>query len=338
MSIYKRKNTWWIQVTLADGTRIQKTSGSQIKEEAQELHDKIKSEAWQQKKLGTKPKYSWQAVVVRWLQEHESKKSLKDDKGHLRWLDQHLNHKMLDDINKSVIEQLKKEKLKTGVSNATVNRMLALIRSILKSAKDDWEWIDNIPSIKLLPEPLDRVRWLSQEEAERLLSELPTHLQAMARFTLATGLRESNVTGLQWSQLDLQRRCAWIHADQAKAAKAISVPLGDDAMAVINDELGKHETYVFTYEGKQIRRANNRAWQKALRRAGINDFRWHDLRHTWASWHIQNNTPIPILKELGGWSDSKMVMRYAHLSSEHLREYGNNSNFNRKNRGLVSVK
>ncbi len=63
----------------------------------------------------------------------------------------------------------------------------------------------------------------------------------------------------------------------------------------------------------------------ALKRAGITDFRWHDLRHTWASWHIQNGTPLHVLQELGGWADSSMVLRYAHLSSEHLQSYAGNA-------------
>jgi integrase len=104
-------------------------------------------------------------------------------------------------------------------------------------------------------------------------------LKAMARFTLATGLRESNVTGLQWSQLDMQRRCAWIHADQAKGKKAIAVPLNEDALTVIRQQIGKHDTHVFTYEGNPVTRANNHAWRKALVRASIINFRWHDLTH-----------------------------------------------------------
>ena len=72
----------------------------------------------------------------------------------------------------------------------------------------------------------------------------------MAEFILVTGLRESNVTGLQWSQLDMKRHCAWIHSDQAKAEKAIAVPLGADALEIIRAQLGKHESFVFTYEKK----------------------------------------------------------------------------------------
>ena len=64
-----------------------------------------------------------------------------------------------------------------------------------------------------------------------------------------------------------------------------------------------------------------RAWRAALARVGITDFRWHDLRHTWASWHVQAGTPIHVLQELGGWSDIRMVQKYAHLAPEHLAEY-----------------
>lgn len=193
----------------------------------------------------------------------------------------------------------------------------------------DWGWLDSVPSVRLLPEPKKRLRWLTYDEAGQLLRELPPHLEAMARFTLATGLRESNVTGLQWSQIDLQRRCAWIHADQAKAEKAIHVPLNDDAMAAIQGQCGIHSSHVFTYLGEPVTRANNHAWRKALKRAGIDNFRWHDLRHTWASWHRQNGTPIDKLKELGGWADLSMVMRYAHLSSDHLHEYAENAKLKR---------
>jgi len=325
MSIYKRKETWWIQFTAPDGRRIQQTAGTLIKQEAQELHDRLKAEAWRVRNLGEKPRHTWQDAVIRWLNEQSHKKSIDDDKKHLRWLNNHLKLKYLDEINKAMIDRIKQAKQETGVTNATVNRVLAVVRSILNCAKNDWEWVETVPSIRLLPEPKKRLRWLTQNEAARLMLELPTHIEAMARFTLATGLRESNVTGLQWSQLDMQRRCAWIHADQAKSNKAIAVPLNNEAMAVIRGQIGKNDTHVFTYEGVPVGRANNHAWRKALVRANISDFRWHDLRHTWASWHVQNGTPLHVLKELGGWADLTMVLRYAHLSSKHLEDYAGNS-------------
>jgi integrase len=118
--------------------------------------------------------------------------------------------------------------------------------------------------------------------------------------------------------------CLGIHPDQAKARKPIPVPLNADAMPVISRQKGKHPTRVFTFKGKPVTKANNHAWRKALARAVIKDFRWHDLRHTWASWHVQQGTPLHVLQELGGWSDYEMVRRYAHLSAEHLAHYAHN--------------
>src|ERR1043165_7744306 len=160
-------------------------------------------------------------------------------------------------------------------------------------------------------EPSRRVRWLTHEEAARLIHELPEHQAEMVRFALATGLRQANVGRLEWSQIDMQRHVAWIHADQAKARKAIAVPLNDDAVAVIRRQIGKHQIRVFTFGGKPVREVNTLAFRQALRRAGIANFRWHDLRHTWASWHVQAGTTLYELQELGGWSSAEMVRRYA---------------------------
>lgn len=96
------------------------------------------------------------------------------------------------------------------------------------------------------------------------------------------------------------------------------MPLSQRAVEIVSGEVGKHMTHVFTFRGKPVRQTNTKAWRQALQRAGIKNFRWHDLRHTWASWHIQAGTPAAVLQELGGWASHEMVRRYAHLSAEHL--------------------
>lgn len=335
MSIYKRKETWWIQFTDSNGNRIQQTAGTKDKQQAQELHDRLKAESWRIKNVGSKPRYVWQDAVVRWMTENSDKKSLREDKNHLRWLDKTLSGKYIDEINKSCIDAIKQEKIVSGVANATVNRMLSVISVILNKAYDEWGWIDTVPPIKLMPVKNQRIRWLTHDETERLLKECPPHIKAMVEFTLATGLREANVVGLKWDQLDMQRRCAWVHADESKNKQAIAVPLNSEALSIIRDQIGKSIYHVFTYEGKPVTRANNHAWRNSLNRAGITDFRWHDLRHTWASRHIQNGTPIQVLKELGGWSDLKMVLRYAHLSAAHLSEYAENPSNNSNNSDAI---
>ena len=146
MSIYKRKETWWIQFTAPDGRRIQQTAGTQIKQEAQELHDRLKAEAWRVKNLGDKPRHTWQEAVIRWLNEQSHKKSIETDRELLRWLDKYLHTNKLDEINKTKIDAIKSAKQSEGASNGTVNRMLALLRSILNRARQDWEWLDSTPN------------------------------------------------------------------------------------------------------------------------------------------------------------------------------------------------
>lgn len=202
---------------------------------------------------------------------------------------------------------------------ATVNRMLEVVRAILRKAHKEWEWLNNVPMVRIRREDNQRIRWLTFNEAKRLLNELPEHLKDMAAFSLATGLRQSNVTGLKWTDVDMSRCHAFINASESKTGKAIAVPLNQDAMAIITKQLRKHLLYVFTYHGQPVSRCNNHAWRKALKRAGISDFSWHDLRHTWASLHVQHGTSLQELQQLGGWSGFDIVLRYAHLSSDHLR-------------------
>lgn len=322
MSLYKRGNVWWVRFSTADGQQVRKSAQTTDRQLAQEFHDRLKAGYWRVSKFKESPRRKWEEAVERWLQEKQGEKvTLNDDIGHLRRVHPHMFGRYLDEITRDVLDGLTRSRLSDGVSNATVNRMLEVVRAILKRAEREWNWLERAPHIRMMPEPKRRIRWLSKEEAEYLLSELPAHLRAMARFTLATGLREANVVKLEWSQVALDRRCAWIHADQAKARKAIPVPLNAEALEVLSEQFGNHPRWVFTYKGRSVTKANNHAWRKALGRAGIGNFRWHDLRHTWASWHVQQGTPLHVLQELGGWSEYDMVRRYAHLSVEHLAKY-----------------
>ena len=187
------------------------------------------------------------------------------------------------------------------MTKATVNRYLAVVRAILLRARDEWEWIDKAPKVKLFKENPGRERSITAAQAATLLGELPVHQRDVVLFALATGLRHSNVVGLEWSHVNLDAGHAWVGAAQSKNRRPIAVPLNATALAVLRRQLGKHPQRVFTYSGKPLARASTRAWEKALERAGIEDFRWHDLRHTWATWHRQSGTPTHELQRLGGW-------------------------------------
>jgi integrase len=317
MALYKRDGIWWTDIR-HQGKRVRKSTGTEIKEDAQHFHDQVKHELWLEDKVKSLPSKTWMDAVVRWIDESTHKRSLVTDKIHLAWLDQFLRTKKLSDIDRDLIEFIAKKKERSNVSLTTVNRILELIRAILNRAHKEWGWLDKPPMIRMRKIESRRIRWLTKQEVNRLMKELPPHLKEMAAFTLATGLRESNVTQLKWSQIDLSKKHALIHADESKSKRPIPVPLNKQAIAILKAQIGENLIYVFTYQGNPVTRCNNHAWQKALKRAGINDFRWHDLRHTWASWHVQNGTPLHELQQLGGWSNYEMVLRYAHLSSQHL--------------------
>lgn len=318
MSLYKRKDSslWWIKITVG-GRKLQKSSGTSDKIQAQELHDSLKAKLWEQERLGVKPSHSWQEAVVKWLLETSDKATHKEDISKLSWLDTHLGNLMLEEINLDVIDIVRSAKLKEA-SKTTVNRYLALIRSILIRSRDEWEWIQRVPKIRLYKETNDRERALTQEEAKLLLLELPKHQQPVVLFALTTGLRLSNVVKLEWAQVDLKLKHAWVKGNQSKNRSPIAIPLNDLAVEVLQQQLGNHPERVFTYLGKPFEAANTKAWKSALKRAGIEDFRWHDLRHTWATWQRQAGTPTHELQRLGAWKTAAMVERYAHVAPDNL--------------------
>lgn len=259
----------------------------------------------------------WDEAAYKWLMETQHKATHEEDKAKLRWLQQFLRGRLLETIDREFIASIGERKA-IEASPSTANRFLALMRAILRRAAFEWEWIDRPPKVKLFREAKRRIRWITPDQVQTLLAQLPQHQRDVVLFALATGLRQANVIKLEWSQVDLGRSVAWIHADQAKGRRDIHVSLSSVALAVLQRQSGKHPSRVFTYEGKPIAWANTRAWRNALKRAGIEDFRWHDLRHTWASWLVQQGTSLYVVQEMGGWESAEMVRRYAHLAPAHL--------------------
>lgn len=321
-SLYKRKRSpyWWLKLG-HNGRVVRESTGTANVVKAREYRDKRKAQLWDEVRLGMKPNHTWVEARDRWLTEKAHKKSIELDGRNFGWLGKHLNGCKLTEIDRAMVDRITQKRIREGVGNATTNRTLALLRSVLRAARDDWEWLERVPKIRLLPEPKGRTRFLSREEEVRLLRRLPLHLRAMVRFSLLTGLRQRNVRELRWSHVDLDRPAIWVDAEEAKGGTGIAVPLADKAARVVAAQRGKHPTYVFTFRGRPVRWVNNTAWKSALHKAGIENFRWHDLRHTWATRHNHAGTPMHVLQELGGWKSPVMVQRYAHHSTAHLASH-----------------
>ncbi len=317
--IYRRPDSgyWWINATLPNGKRVRQSAGTEDRQDAEAYLAKLKLDAYRETHFGIKPQRSWQEAVIRYLELKRTLKSFSDVQRICRHLDRYLGDTTLNQINGDVIWSIVQGELKKGNKPATVNRYLATIRSLLRMARDEWQWIDTMPKIRLLTGEVERDRWLTREEADRLIRNCPPHLAALVRFALATGCRASEITGLEWNRVDLDRKTAWLN--KTKNGTPRGVPLNEDAIEVLEEQKGKNPKFCFTFRGERIQRAiTNTAWYSALEVAGIEDFRFHDLRHTWASWHRQAGTSCDELKDLGGWKSRVMVDRYAKYATEHL--------------------
>ena len=128
-------------------------------------------------------------------------------------------------------------------------------------------------------------------------------------------------------------------ASHAKNGEVRVVPLNADALAVIREwiEADKHHVeYVFSFRGKAlIVQVATRMWRRACTSAGLPGFRFHDLRHTWASWQSQAGTPMQFIQELGGWKSLPMVQRYSHLAASHLASYADRTTLSHTKGGTV---
>jgi integrase len=323
MAITKSKNSPYYYTRFSlHGIRVQESTRAVTKTEAQRYEEKRRSDIREQVIYGNKPKKMWLEAEQRWLQEMQHKRSLWQDVQKFEYLSTYFKNLYLEDITKELVIDVMKTK--PHIKPSTYNRFVTLIKSVLNKAHKEWEWLQEVPHIKLQKENNARIRWITRQEADALLCQLPEHLMLMAEFSLATGQRANNVVTLQWSEVDLVRRIWTIPAEKFKNGKIHVVPLNKQAINVLYLCQGKHHSNVFTFKDKPITQCNTLAFRKALKRAGIKNFRWHDLRHTWASWHVQNNTSLQMLQALGGWKDFSMVLRYAHLCPTQLSDVAEN--------------
>jgi integrase len=224
------------------------------------------------------------------------------------------------DITPSLISQYKAQRRQAKVA---LNRELSLLKVVFNLAIREWQWMKENPMsmVKLEKENPGRVRYLSDEEFEKLLNKCPDWLKPIVMTARHTGLRKENILSLAWSQVDLFKRLITI--EHTKNNERISVPLNETLMSLFK-QLSKvrhiNSPYVFSkLDGSRYRFIHNE-FRKAVREAGIADFKFHDLRHCFASALVQKGVDLYQVQRLLGHKSNAMTQRYAHLSLEHLRD------------------
>lgn len=330
MSIKKRSEIWWVDVTSPSGKRIRRSAGTGNRKEAQEFHDRLKAKLWREGMLGERPERTFEEAALRFLQAADGQKDYPTKARHIKhWRTQFAGRTISSLTTEDIMDALPTHTAKgEKLTPATRNRYLATIGRMLNQCVE-WDWIASAPRLRRAKEPKVRIRWLTHKQAQALLDAITLDwMRDVCQFALATGMRASEILGLRWDQVDLRNAWASVGADQTKSGRARAVPLSEDAIDTLRRRLGKDAVLVFTRaSGRLITQPDARSFNAACKAAGIEHFRFHDLRHTWASWHVQAGTPLFGLKELGGWETLEMVKKYAHLGADHLASYANNVTF-----------
>ena len=280
-------------------------------------------------------KHTISDFIDRYLREIEKKnpKRFVDVKKLLNWWRKEIGSYLLSDLTRAlIIEQRDKLLNSTGRkgskasrSPATVNRYMVALGHALTIAANEWEWIHENPMRKIskLPEPRGRVRFLDDEERERLLEACKAstnpQLHTLVVLGLSTGARHGELINLRWSDVDWQRSVITLHDTKNKERRLL--PLVHYALKLMEAHSKVRNIasdLVFPSPSRPMKPWDSRsAWEATLKRANIQNFRFHDLRHSCASYLAMNGASLAEIAEVLGHKTLQMVKRYAHLSEAH---------------------
>jgi len=260
-------------------------------------------------------------------------KSEANQSAQLNWWREAIGDYSLAELTPALIAQqrdkLAQEKVVNGKqrSSSTVNRYLAALSHMCTIAVREWMWLEENPMSKVskLKEPRGRVRFLSDDERLRLLEACRNSdsrdLYAVIVLALATGARKMEILGLRWDEINFSRAVITLH--ETKNGDRRVLPLAEHALKVIKQHAQVRQLNCdLVFPSKNLTKPVDirTPFETALKRAGIEDFRFHDLRHSCASYLAMNGASMAEIAEILGHKTLQMVKRYAHLSDAHTSE------------------
>ena len=264
-------------------------------------------------------------AVAAYLREQRHKRSRKEDARHGAFWTEHLGSRAVDEITKADLRRIRTERLRT-VGPATVNRQLAFLRQLFYVLIEDGTVTTANPVRQsrrgglFLQEPSGRVRYLTDDEEPRLFAQLAPWEQARVTVLLDTGLRKAEFLGLRQRDVDFKGNVLTI--PRSKHGERRHVPMTSRVRAILGGLPRALDGAALVFPnsvGDLDDRWVAKRFPRAVDAAEITDFRFHDLRHTFASRLVMAGVDLKTVQELGGWKSLSMVARYAHLSPGHLQ-------------------
>lgn len=316
MALYRRGQFWYASYS-ADGRRIQESTGTANRREAEKFLALRVSEV--QRGVYVKPVNVpllelWERYIA-YSKAH--KRSWKRDEQMYAKLQGFFGPVNLDSITPLRVEDFQQHRVRE-VSPATVNRECALLKHMFNIA-ERWgmhRGSNPVRLVKFLPENNLQFQTISEEDQQRLLEASPPYLRELLLFAVNTGLRCGDIFDLMWEEVDLEKQRLSII--MGKTRRRLDVPLNETAFAVLEAKAAaKHGPYVFYNPVTGDRFYDLKAgWKAAIRRAGLANLTWHTLRHTFASRLTNSDVDLVTVKELLGHSTITTTMRYAHTNHE----------------------
>ena len=325
--LYKRGNLWWIRYADGFGNIVRESSHSTKFKDAEALlleRKKAVREGKEPEPIKRIPNFTFVHLADEYLKWCERQRSFRSKKGFIAQLVEVFGNIQLRHLNTKLLEQFQTERTQKGNKPATVNRLIATIKHCIHKGYQ-WEMLSEetlkrVRQVKLLEENNRRLRFLSQPECQNLISNCQGNTKAIVITALNTGCRKSEILNLQWDNVDLKHGFILLSQDMTKNFERKEIPINKTLRETLEGITRRLDIpYVF-YDSATCKPYGDikRSFNTALKRAGIRDFHFHDLRHTFASHLVMAGVDITTVSRLLGHKSLTMTLRYSHLAPEHM--------------------
>ena len=321
MGIFNKGNNWFIDYRV-NGIRKREKIGPS-KELANSVLQKRLVEIAEGKFLDIEKRKNviFNEIVEDFMNySQNNKRSAERDKYLVRHLLGFFGKKLLENITPALIEKYKNMRLNDGKKPATVNREIACLKCMFNLALRNKKAKENpMHYVKLLKEDNTRIRYLKEEEFIKLLNACPRCIKPIVITALLTGMRRGEILDLKWDDINFTNNVILLR--HTKSGRWREIPISSSLLKVLEECRNNTDgEYVFCNEQGQHYRKIDDLFQSIVKRSGIKDFHFHDLRHTAASYMVMSGVDLISVKEILGHSKIDTTLRYAHLSPNHKRQ------------------
>jgi integrase len=327
MGLVKRGKYWCMRFTY-HSRQVRRSTGTTDRRLAEAIVGKVRAQIVEGRFFETleEKTRTFDELMERYLTEHAAKKSEpRHYHGYAKRLIAFFGGRTLAEITPKLIADYKARRYAAGLKPASINRELASLKKAFNLAVREWEWCRENPvsKVSMERENNQRDRWLSVEEEARLLHDCASWLQDLVTFALHTGMRMGEILELTWRGVDFSRRTVMVV--RSKNGERRTIPVNETVLSVLRQKSTVRSlrtdvvfcSHVFTpMESGHLRRS----FRLALGKAKIDDFHFHDLRHTFATRLVQAGVDLYKVQRLLGHKSPIMTQRYAHHYPESLRD------------------